>query len=104
MVFYRLKKKFMNPFNTRVLRVLLAGLIGGASFLAANSAGANPYLAKPGEPVATIYVATCADAPIKSMRNHYGVRVTTNAEVDRATLVVANLQHRFVAKPILSHE
>lgn len=26
-----------------------------------------------------------ADAPIKSMRNHYGVRVATNAEVDRAT-------------------
>jgi hypothetical protein len=25
------------------------------------------------------------DAPIKPMRNHYGVRVTSNAEVDRAT-------------------
>jgi len=29
--------------------------------------------------------ANGADAPIKSMRNHYGVRVATNAEVDRAT-------------------
>jgi catechol-2,3-dioxygenase len=29
--------------------------------------------------------ANGAEAPIKSMRNHYGVRVATNAEVDRAT-------------------
>ena len=36
------------------------------------------------------------DAPIKPMRNHYGVRVTNNAEVDRATEYLARTEERAI--------
>lgn len=42
------------------IRHALAILILSAVFVAPISSHANPYLAKPGEPVATIYIATCA--------------------------------------------
>ena len=45
-----------------------------------------------------------ADAPIKSMRNHYGVRVTTNAEVDRATEYLESQKDRFGIKVIKPRE
>ena len=44
------------------------------------------------------------DAPIKSMRNHYGVRVTTNAEVNRATEYLERKKDEFgikIIKPLL---
>jgi len=47
-------------FTTYRLHVVLAALIWMASLGAPTSSSANPYLAKPGEPVTTIYVATCA--------------------------------------------
>lgn len=40
------------------------------------------------------------DAPIKPMRNHYGVRVTTNAEVDRATEYLEREKDEFGIKII----
>jgi catechol-2,3-dioxygenase len=40
------------------------------------------------------------DAPIKPMRNHYGVRVTNNAEVDRATEYLARKKEEFGIKII----
>jgi NitT/TauT family transport system substrate-binding protein len=42
------------------IRHVLAILILSAVFVAPISSHANPYLAKSGEPMATIYVATCA--------------------------------------------
>jgi catechol 2,3-dioxygenase-like lactoylglutathione lyase family enzyme len=45
-----------------------------------------------------------ADSPIKSMRNHYGVRVTTNAEVDRATEYLENRKEQFGIKVIKPRE
>jgi len=44
------------------------------------------------------------DAPIKSMRNHYGVRVTTDAEVNRATEYLERKKDEFglkMIKPLL---
>jgi catechol 2,3-dioxygenase-like lactoylglutathione lyase family enzyme len=43
-------------------------------------------------------------APIKSMRNHYGVRVTTNAEVDRATEYLESKKNQFGIKTIKPRE
>lgn len=40
------------------------------------------------------------DAPIKPMRNHYGVRVTSNAEVDRATEYLERKKEEFGIKII----
>ena len=40
------------------------------------------------------------DAPIKPMRNHYGVRVTNNAEVDRATEYLERKKEEFGIKII----
>ncbi len=48
--------------------------------------------------------ANGADAPIKSMRNHYGVRVATNAEVDRATDYLESKKDRFGIKTIKPRE
>jgi catechol 2,3-dioxygenase-like lactoylglutathione lyase family enzyme len=45
-----------------------------------------------------------ADAPIKSMRNHYGVRVATNAEVDRATDYLEQNKDKFAIKIIKPRE
>jgi catechol 2,3-dioxygenase-like lactoylglutathione lyase family enzyme len=45
-----------------------------------------------------------AGAPIKSMRNHYGVRVTTNAEVDRATECLESRKSEFGIKIIKPRE
>jgi len=45
-----------------------------------------------------------ADAPIKSMRNHYGVRVATNAEVDRATEYLESRKGAFGIKVIKPRE
>jgi catechol 2,3-dioxygenase-like lactoylglutathione lyase family enzyme len=45
-----------------------------------------------------------ADAPIKSMRNHYGVRVATNAEVDRATDYLEKKKDAFGIKIIKPRE
>lgn len=45
-----------------------------------------------------------AEAPIKSMRNHYGVRVTTNAEVDRATEYLESRKSEFGIKVIKPRE
>jgi catechol 2,3-dioxygenase-like lactoylglutathione lyase family enzyme len=45
-----------------------------------------------------------ADAPIKSMRNHYGVRVATNAEVDRATEYLESRKDRYGIKTIKPRE
>ena len=44
------------------------------------------------------------NAPIKSMRNHYGVRVTTNAEVDRATQYLERRKNVFGIKVIKPRE
>jgi hypothetical protein len=44
------------------------------------------------------------DAPIKSMRNHYGVRVTTNVEVDRATEYLERKKDEFGIKIIKPRE
>jgi catechol 2,3-dioxygenase-like lactoylglutathione lyase family enzyme len=43
-------------------------------------------------------------APIKPMRNHYGVRVTTNAEVDRATEYLERKREEFGIKIIKPRE
>ncbi|MGZ8453590.1 MAG: VOC family protein [Candidatus Binatia bacterium] len=43
-------------------------------------------------------------APIKSMRNHYGVRVATNAEVDRATEYLEGRKNEFGIKVIKPRE
>ena len=48
--------------------------------------------------------ANGVDAPIKSMRNHYGVRVATNAEVDRATEYLENKKDQFGIKTIKPRE
>lgn len=48
--------------------------------------------------------ANGADAPIKSMRNHYGVRVATNAEVDRATEYLESKKDEFGIKTIKPRE
>lgn len=48
--------------------------------------------------------ANGAGAPIKSMRNHYGVRVTTNAEVDRATDYLESRKNEFGIKLIKPRE
>ena len=48
--------------------------------------------------------ANGADAPIKSMRNHYGVRVSTNAEVDRATEYLEQKKDQFGIKIIKPRE
>jgi len=48
--------------------------------------------------------ANGADAPIKSMRNHYGVRVSTNVEVDRATEYLENKKDQFGIKIIKPRE
>ena len=45
-----------------------------------------------------------AEAPIKSMRNHYGVRVTTNAEVDRATEYLEQKKSEYGIKVIKPRE
>lgn len=45
-----------------------------------------------------------ADAPIKSMRNHYGVRVATNAEVDRAAEYLERKKETFAIKIIKPRE
>ena len=45
-----------------------------------------------------------ADTPIKSMRNHYGVRVATNAEVDRATKYLESRKSEFAIKVIKPRE
>jgi catechol 2,3-dioxygenase-like lactoylglutathione lyase family enzyme len=44
------------------------------------------------------------DAPIKPMRNHYGVRVTTNAEVDRATEYLEEKKEQLGIKVIKPRE
>ena len=44
------------------------------------------------------------DAPIKPMRNHYGVRVTNNAEVDRATQYLEQKKEEFGIKIIKPRE
>ena len=44
------------------------------------------------------------DAPIKSMRNHYGVRVATNAEVDRATEYLESKKDVYGIKTIKPRE
>ena len=44
------------------------------------------------------------DAPIKPMRNHYGVRVTANAEVDRATEYLERKKEEFGIKVIKPRE
>jgi catechol 2,3-dioxygenase-like lactoylglutathione lyase family enzyme len=46
------------------------------------------------------------DAPIKPMRNHYGVRVTNNTEVDRATEYLERKREEFgikIIKPRSNH-
>jgi catechol 2,3-dioxygenase-like lactoylglutathione lyase family enzyme len=48
--------------------------------------------------------ANGADAPIKSMRNHYGVRVATNAEVDCATEYLESKKERYGIKTIKPRE
>ena len=48
--------------------------------------------------------ANGADAPIKSMRNHYGVRVSTDAEVDRATEYLEQKKDQFGIKTIKPRE
>ena len=48
--------------------------------------------------------ANGADAPIKSMRNHYGVRVSTNVEVDRATEYLEQKKDQFGIKIIKPRE
>jgi catechol 2,3-dioxygenase-like lactoylglutathione lyase family enzyme len=48
--------------------------------------------------------ANGAGAPIKSMRNHYGVRVATNAEVDRATEYLEQKKDKFGIKIIKPRE
>jgi catechol 2,3-dioxygenase-like lactoylglutathione lyase family enzyme len=48
--------------------------------------------------------ANGVDAPIKSMRNHYGVRVATNAEVDRATDYLESKKEQFGIKTIKPRE
>lgn len=45
-----------------------------------------------------------AAAPIKSMRNHYGVRVATNAEVDRATEYLESKKQQYGIKTIKPRE
>lgn len=45
-----------------------------------------------------------ADTPIKPMRNHYGVRVATNAEVDRATDYLESKKDRYGIKTIKPRE
>lgn len=45
-----------------------------------------------------------AEAPIKSMRNHYGVRVATNAEVDRATEYLEENKSEYGIKVIKPRE
>jgi NitT/TauT family transport system substrate-binding protein len=49
----------MNRLNTRTPQLVLA-LTLSSILVAPISSHANPYLAKPGEPTATVYVATCA--------------------------------------------
>jgi catechol 2,3-dioxygenase-like lactoylglutathione lyase family enzyme len=44
------------------------------------------------------------DAPIKPMRNHYGVRVTSNAEVDRATEYLEGRKEQLGIKVIKPRE
>jgi catechol 2,3-dioxygenase-like lactoylglutathione lyase family enzyme len=44
------------------------------------------------------------DAPLKPMRNHYGVRVTTNAEVDQATEYLERKRDEFGIKIIKPRE
>ena len=44
------------------------------------------------------------DAPIKPMRNHYGVRVTSNAEVDRATEYLEGKKEQLGIKVIKPRE
>ena len=44
------------------------------------------------------------DTPIKSMRNHYGVRVATNAEVDRAMEYLESSKNQFGIKVIKPRE
>jgi catechol 2,3-dioxygenase-like lactoylglutathione lyase family enzyme len=44
------------------------------------------------------------DSPIKPMRNHYGVRVTSNAEVDRATEYLERKKEAFGIKVIKPRE
>jgi catechol-2,3-dioxygenase len=44
------------------------------------------------------------DAPIKPMRNHYGVRVASNAEVDRATEYLERKKEEFGIKIIKPRE
>jgi len=44
------------------------------------------------------------DSPIKSMRNHYGVRVATNAEVDRATEYLESKKADYGIKTIKPRE
>jgi catechol 2,3-dioxygenase-like lactoylglutathione lyase family enzyme len=44
------------------------------------------------------------DAPIKPMRNHYGVRVTNNAEVDHATQYLEQKKEEFGIKIIKPRE
>ena len=48
--------------------------------------------------------AAGADAPIKSMRNHYGVRVASNAEVDRAADYLEKKKDAFGIKIIKPRE
>jgi catechol 2,3-dioxygenase-like lactoylglutathione lyase family enzyme len=48
--------------------------------------------------------ANGVEAPIKSMRNHYGVRVSTNAEVDRATEYLESKKDGFGIKTIKPRE
>src|SRR5688572_26334177 len=48
--------------------------------------------------------ANGTDAPIKSMRNHYGVRVGTNAEVDRATEYLESKKDAYGIKTIKPRE
>ncbi len=48
--------------------------------------------------------ANGAEAPIKSMRNHYGVRVATNAEVDRATEYLESKKGEYGIKVINPRE
>lgn len=45
-----------------------------------------------------------AESPIKSMRNHYGVRVATNAEVDRATEYLESKKSDYGIKTIKPRE
>lgn len=47
------------PFGSRAFLLKLA-LLTWAAFASPFVSHANPYLAKPGEPATTVYVATCA--------------------------------------------